>query len=133
VFSEEALDKKLTQALESGQIDRRQQKEIRADILTLLEDPDIGPLLKNRSHFLAERNILMPDGSTQRPDRVLMDPQKVKVIDFKTGEKYSAHVRQLQLYMDTLQQMQAQPVEGYLIYIDKTELVPVPPLSNTHA
>ena len=133
VFSAADLDKNLTQALESGQIDREQEREMRRDLLALLEDPTIGPLLSNRSNFLAERNILLPDGSTQRPDRVLSDEQKVKVIDFKSGEKYASHQRQVQTYIDTLQSMQSKPVEGYLIYLDKSELVSVTPSSNSYS
>jgi len=125
VFSEADLNKNLTRAVESGQISRAEEADIRADLLALIQDPKIGPLLQKKSNYLAERAILLPDGSMQRPDRVLIDEEHVWVIDFKSGKKYSSHQRQVQSYMHTLQEMQALPVKGYLIYMDEQELVPV--------
>lgn len=125
VFSETDLNKNLTRAVESGQISSAEEADLRADLLALIRDPKIGPLLQKKSNYLAERAILLPDGTMQRPDRVLIDDEQVWVIDFKSGKKYSSHQQQVQTYMHTLQEMQELPVKGYLIYMDEQELVPV--------
>jgi ATP-dependent exoDNAse (exonuclease V) beta subunit len=125
VFSEADLNKNLTRAVESGQISRAEEADLRADLLALIRDPKMGPLLQKKSNYLAERAILLPDGTMQRPDRVLIDDEQVWVIDFKSGKKYAAHQKQVQSYMHTLQEMQELPVKGYLIYMDQQELVPV--------
>ncbi len=83
----------------------------------------------DRQHF-NECNVLarQADGSTKvlRPDRVIMDEERVVVVDFKFGKPNEEYHRQVKEYMDYMQQMYpTKSVEGYLwyVYSNKVERV----------
>ncbi len=73
-----------------------------------------------------EASILTKTGQENHPGRVLIKGKTAVVIDFKLGKKTKALVkedaRQVRAYMKLLQQMGYQPVEGYLLYINKGEI-----------
>jgi ATP-dependent exoDNAse (exonuclease V) beta subunit len=70
-----------------------------------------------------EAAILTPSGKILRPDRVLLQPGKAVVIDFKTGQQNVRHAQQVQAYTALLRAMGYVQVEGYLLYIEAGEVV----------
>jgi len=70
-----------------------------------------------------EIDLLCPDGSIVRPDRVNKVGDSLQVIDFKTGKPKSEHHDQINRYKNTLLEMGYKVIEGVLIYIDSKELV----------
>ncbi|GAH10968.1 unnamed protein product, partial [marine sediment metagenome] len=60
------------------------------------------------------------DGSLYRFDRVVIDPDRIIVIDFKTGKEGMSYYRtQLKNYMKILSALNPQKIiKGYLAYID---------------
>lgn len=70
-----------------------------------------------------ERTIICGDGSVLRPDRVIVEGDRVVVVDFKFGEvERDGYVDQVRTYMDQLGKMGYNHVEGWLWYVmmDKT-------------
>ncbi|MBQ7254039.1 MAG: UvrD-helicase domain-containing protein [Bacteroidales bacterium] len=63
-----------------------------------------------------ELSIIDTDGKVHRPDRVVIDGQKVSVIDYKFGAHHAGYRRQVMQYMEMLRQMGYRQVEGYLWY-----------------
>ena len=55
-------------------------------------------------------------------DRVVLDGERAIVIDFKSGQRKSADKRQLKEYVGLLTEM-GYKTEGYLLYLDKREVV----------
>ncbi len=78
--------------------------------------------------ILNEQDILLPDGSTKRPDRILIahDSQPMAIIiDYKFGGlAHSHHATQVRGYLNLLQQM-GYTVEGYLCYVTLNKIVSV--------
>ncbi len=73
-----------------------------------------------------ESDLLMPDGTLHRPDRVVILPDCVKVIDYKFGNRTSPeHVRQVREYMAILKDMGYPDVKGYLWYVSLNRTVQV--------
>ena len=70
-----------------------------------------------------EAAILTPSGKILRPDRVLLQPGKAVVIDFKTGQQNVRHAQQVQAYTALLRAMGYTQVEGYLLYIEAGKVV----------
>lgn len=66
--------------------------------------------------------VLPKDGEVKRMDRVVIEGQKAKVIDFKSGRPKSADNRQLKEYVVLLKEM-GYEAEGYLLYINNGEVV----------
>ena len=70
-----------------------------------------------------ERSIFSGEGSVLRPDRVIVDGDRVTVIDFKFGEiEKGSYLMQVRNYMDQIRRMGYKQVEGFLWYVmlDKT-------------
>lgn len=74
-----------------------------------------------------EAELLLPDGTRYRPDRVVVRPDgQVMIIDYKFGTSVlRQHRQQVEAYMQTLRRMGCQAVTGYLWYVslDKVECV----------
>jgi ATP-dependent exoDNAse (exonuclease V) beta subunit len=81
------------------------------------------------SHFFAspansksEAEIVTSDGNTLRPDRIVEMPDKILVIDYKTGSSQDVHKRQVKKYKEALSSLYELPVEGYLLYTEEVEV-----------
>ena len=96
-----------------------------------LTDPRIAPWFTNRWTILNECTILRYNPDTQRteerrPDRVMMDEQKIVVVDFKFGKPREEYREQVQRYMKLLTNMGYQHVSGYIWYVIRNEVIPTP-------
>ncbi len=74
-----------------------------------------------------ECTILYLDENTgkvinKRPDRVIYDGNEMIVIDFKTGNPYPAHHKQVKQYITLLKEMGYNKVSGYLWYLDNNNI-----------
>lgn len=84
-----------------------------------------------RYRLFNERSILVPDEETgkikkKRPDRVMMDDQRIIVVDFKFGKENEDYITQVEEYMNILQTMHPNRiVEGWLWYVYKNKVVRV--------
>jgi ATP-dependent exoDNAse (exonuclease V) beta subunit len=69
---------------------------------------------------------LLKNGKTKIPDRVLVDENKVIVIDYKFGDKESqSHKTQIKEYVACLQQMDYSNIEAYIWYVSIEKIVMV--------
>lgn len=79
---------------------------------------------------LNEQDILLPDGTTRRPDRILLKDKTAVVIDYKFGNMpRPAYNRQVHDYMSLLSKMGYEP-RGYLCYINLKRIEEVPFVQN---
>ncbi len=73
-----------------------------------------------------ECEILSKEFGIIRPDRYAELPDKVYLIDYKTGKKEDGHKTQLQNYAAALRQIINKEIVAYLIYLDGTiDVVPI--------
>ncbi|MFI3277436.1 MAG: Dna2/Cas4 domain-containing protein, partial [Rikenellaceae bacterium] len=72
-----------------------------------------------------EADIILPNSiSTRRPDRVMIQGDRVVVVDYKFGELHTrSHQKQMCTYMSLMSQMGYNHVEGYIWYIKSGEVV----------
>lgn len=70
---------------------------------------------------LNEATILSSEGE-YRPDRVMMKPSGIVIVDYKTGLQRDADQKQMRTYKSLIQEMEKLPVKGYLWYIDLNEI-----------
>ena len=87
--------------------------------------PLLADWFSERWQVKKERRILLADGSSFRPDRVMIAGEKAIVLDFKTGYPKSADAQQVQRYVALLEDMAYTPVVGYLFYTRLNKLVKV--------
>ncbi|MCX6273766.1 MAG: UvrD-helicase domain-containing protein [Bacteroidetes bacterium] len=108
-----------------GIITGEEKEKLRNEIGLLLEVKEIAAFFSAEYTVLNEHEILMPDGETLRPDRVLLKDGKAIVIDFKTGKAHSSHQNQINTYASALSKMNFTEIEKYLIYIAEKRILRV--------
>lgn len=104
----------------------RNESQVR-EVLSLarrgLNNPLVAEWFAGEMELYNECNVLVSvDGEVKelRPDRVMMDKERVVVLDFKFGKPHQDYNEQVKQYMDLMHQMYPEKqVEGYLWYVYK--------------
>ncbi len=83
-------------------------------------------LFDSNSTIYNEREIYLKDNQKYIIDKLIIsDDGKTYVLDYKTGEYDSKHIKQVKQYVDALEQAGYDDCEGYLLYIPSMNLVKV--------
>ena len=90
---------------------------------TLLSNPIYSELIEE-GKIISEREILHKR-KVIRPDLIIEKENEQIVIDFKTGSRSVLHDQQLIEYMDACENMGMKNVNGFVIYLDPFEIIPV--------
>lgn len=119
--SEHDLNEVLAHFESSGIANAEVTPLLRAQVEQLLELPEARKWFQHPEHTLSEHPVLLPDGSTLRPDKVILKDNHATIVDFKTGSFRPEHEKQLTQYGAVLNQM------GYhctlhLAYLDPAEI-----------
>lgn len=91
----------------------------------LLKIPQVSKWFTDDWDVRTEIPILLPDGTENRIDRLMIKDKKAIVVDFKTGDALKSDQTQVLMYMDILRKMNFVDVEGYLLYIKTRQLASV--------
>ncbi|TDQ19709.1 ATP-dependent exoDNAse (exonuclease V) beta subunit [Algoriphagus boseongensis] len=108
-----------------GRLDSQTAEEVGGQLNKLFSLSQFQTWFGKEYQVLAEQGILLPGGSQKRPDRILIGENKILVVDFKTGEKYPSHIQQVKEYMDLVAKLSPKRVEGFLCYLEPTEIIEV--------
>lgn len=74
---------------------------------------------------LTEQDILLPNGTTRRPDRIMLSGRSAVIVDWKFGYKQpQENIDQVREYMQLLTAMNYE-VKGYLCYVNRKEIVEI--------
>jgi ATP-dependent exoDNAse (exonuclease V) beta subunit len=106
-----------------GVISREEASGLSVTIRQFIQKPGVSRFFEEGLELRKEVDILLPGGQSLRPDRIIIEKEKVTVVDFKTGSKHPSHIDQLKTYKETLQQMGYGGVEGCLLYVHEEEPV----------
>jgi ATP-dependent exoDNAse (exonuclease V) beta subunit len=93
------------------------------DINELLEDKLIRDFFIDEELLFVEKDILCPDGSIFRPDRVINKDGHIFIIDFKSGKRDDQNKIQLGNYCHILNEMGFKEPRGVLIYLSTRDVV----------
>lgn len=107
----------------SGLCSLKTKEKLEKEISTLLSHPQIQMFFDSCWEVKNEREILMNDGSTYIPDRLLFSEEKTVIVDYKTGTPDSSHIMQIENYASVLKQMGYGIIDKYLIYTKSENLV----------
>lgn len=112
-----------------GLIAQSEIETIEAQLKKLLQHPVVANWFTSDWEVYTEVPILLPGGAENRIDRLLIKKNaQIKhavIIDFKTGKKTKQDRQQVSEYISLLHSMNFTAVEGYLLYLHETEIVPV--------
>jgi CRISPR/Cas system-associated exonuclease Cas4 (RecB family) len=92
----------------------------------LLAHPEIAPYFMKGLQVKTEAEILLENGKTLRPDRIILEGNHATIIDFKTGKKEPFHNSQLDEYAAALKKLGYSSIQKVLIYIENIELLNLP-------
>ena len=113
-------DSSLQRLWDAGRVTATQAPLLREQLQQLsqlLESEQHTDWFDGTYSILTERDILMPEGSTCRPDRVMLSGNHAVVIDYKFGSEHKRRYHeQVRDYMTMLQRM-GYTTDGYLIYV----------------
>jgi len=90
-------------------------------IKALWNNPEVKQWFEGNHEVKTEVVVLPKDGETKRMDRVMLDGNNVKVIDFKSGQPKGQDEKQVKEYMELLQGM-GYETSGYLLYLKTGEV-----------
>lgn len=117
----EDLDAAVKAALQDGMLNSEEAARATEILSRALESVEpMGWFRRSSGDIRSERDILCTgEGKNDnRPDRVVIFPDHVEIIDYKFGEQRKEHLRQVQKYMDLYRRMGYPDVRGYLWYVE---------------
>ncbi len=124
------LDTVLNGLLREGVLSIRDRPEIRERILEMISGEGVMEWFRKTDGRAVynERSIMDRKGKIYRPDRVMLDGDHVRVVDFKFGkgesEKYHTQVWQ---YINLLKEMGYSRVEGFIWYASLGKIIQIEP------
>ena len=108
----------LDRYVQEGLVPRSERAALEELIRTKVEQARVSEWFSGNVKVINERAILCGDSRVLRPDRVMIGAGKATVVDFKFGEQQKdSYHRQVRAYMEQLQLLGHQQVEGYLWYV----------------
>lgn len=108
-----------------GKISQIEAVELEKKITSLISAPQVSEWFDPDNNVFTEAEILMPSGSTRRPDRIVFRKDKAIIIDFKFGEESPHYTHQLHYYRTLLNEMGYPEVDAKIWYVDKNKIVTV--------
>jgi ATP-dependent exoDNAse (exonuclease V) beta subunit len=101
-----------------GLILPEQEHELMLKVKAVLSHPKLSPLFSPAVNVRNESELLLPDGTSYRPDRVVISSSSAVILEYKTGKPKPQHRQQVDAYADVLAQMGYTAVKKLLIYLD---------------
>jgi ATP-dependent exoDNAse (exonuclease V) beta subunit len=116
----------LNRLISEGKLPEDERAQLLDMVRRAIRNPVVSRWFSPEVSVRTEVDILLPDGDTVRPDRVVFDGDTVQVIDYKFGDRESPdHLRQVRRYLSCIRRMGHARVEGYLWYVNLNRIVTV--------
>lgn len=128
-IEEQALERAVFKAfaiLDLDPGDWKVEEDFVKPLLRVFALPEFRAWFDPAATSLVEAEIMDAAGGVYRPDRIVLRPDKIEIIDFKVGKREEAHKEQVETYAGLLRDVFAgRQVAGYLVYIDEPAIVEV--------
>ena len=108
-----------------GRAHEKEAETLRADLIKIITDKKIEKWFVAGNRLMRERDLSSSRGKILRPDRVVIFPDHVDVIDYKTGIPMITHAEQVREYMKQIAEIYNLTVNGYLLYTEKPDVINV--------
>jgi ATP-dependent exoDNAse (exonuclease V) beta subunit len=122
VITEDDFNTVIEKYLNAGIINNDEANEIAALFNKMMQNEQVKEWFSGKHKVLTEPAVLLPDGNTYRPDRVVKYTDKTIVVDFKTGTEESKHKQQILNYCHILEKLNFPKVIGYLLYLPDVKI-----------
>ena len=117
----------INKSVYDGIITSANKDEYLLQLKTILQDEKVRSWFDGTYQVLTEPAIILPNGSTRRPDRIMYTKNQVIIVDYKFSHEglEDSHKKQVQAYLDLLSAMSWSNVCGYLWYVDEGRIIKV--------
>ncbi len=119
IETEADLEKVLSNLELEGVVEKDVAVEIEDKIRSFLNNPEVKKFFKSGLNVKTEADILLPDGKTIRPDRLIFEKERATVIDFKTGKPEEKHKKQIKRYEEKIRELGYENVDAVLLYLNE--------------
>lgn len=106
-----------------GKIEESESASLINRLDSLISKKPVSDWFRPGNNVLKESEILLPSGTTRRPDRVIINNGKAVIIDFKFGEENMNYTDQVKQYRSLLSEIGYNEIEAYLWYVDKNKII----------
>ena len=110
----------LAEAQREGRFQAEEYSKIEELIQEVINHPQLLTAFDSESKMWIERDIMLRNGKSIRPDRVVLTDDQAVLIDFKTGSPQKKDKTQIRSYSDTIADMGYHVVSKLLVYIGTT-------------
>jgi len=120
----EQKDELIENTFKLGKCVKEDYEKLKTSIAKLLNHKEVKQYFTDDWDVKTEKEILMENGKTFIPDRLLFSKKsdEVIVIDYKTGSVKTEHEKQITEYADALRKMGKTKVKRVIIYISDGEI-----------
>ncbi len=119
--SNEEVEKAVSKLVILGLISEAQKADLAEELKEILSNEKVRGWFDSES-VMNERDIILPDGSVFRPDKVILSGKKAVIIDYKSGISKAEHQKQIRTYGEILAKMGFKDVEMNLFYINELKI-----------
>jgi len=117
----EDIDKAIENKYREGHLSSTEKSKIKEDIMRILKleysDGKVEDWFQSGLHIMNEKTIVT-DEREYRPDKVIMDNNRIILIDYKTGKQDPDHILQLEKYGTLLEKMGYEHIKKYILYLN---------------
>lgn len=117
------IEKQLIRLIEEGIVDSTMRDEIKHAATQFFDKLTEKGWILPETEIISEALILVEDDEAKRPDKILVNPSEIIVIDFKTGKERKQHQFQIGVYQQILTEMYGLPVSSWLYYTENEEFL----------
>jgi len=118
IYTTSNLDRAVQMALQKGLIKEQEVNGIKEIVKKVIFHKDLTQFYQNDVEVLNERDLLLEDGTVQRPDRVVLKDNHATIIDYKTGEQNPVYHHQINAYAQSFENMGYTIDHKIIVYIN---------------
>jgi ATP-dependent exoDNAse (exonuclease V) beta subunit len=120
ITAKEMIDEVIEEEIKPEKASKAELIELKQTLNQIVDHPELKQFFDGTDKVLCEQEILIPQGLTLRPDRInISNEGKATILDYKTGQPKIEDKKQLETYVDALNQLGFQKVKSKLVYIDR--------------
>ena len=117
ISSIDLISKVINDLLVQGVCNKSESIKLEKQINEFLSHDEIRSYFFNTFEVINEKEILVRDGRSFIPDKVIIKDNEVLIIDFKTGVEKDDHLKKIQEYSDIYSLMGYRNIKTKLIYV----------------